>query len=157
MSRPYSLTPAVEAKILGYIRAGGFAYVAAEAAGVSRETFAAWLDRGSRADAREPYRSFVRQVREALAQARLRAEIAVMDKTPLHWLRYGPGRETAEAAGWTGTVKPASAAPDRKGGVLTSPDWAQVWELLLAALEAYPELRTALAEKLGELARRDKV
>jgi hypothetical protein len=157
MPRPPSLTPDVEARILGYIRAGGFAHVAAEAAGVPRETFADWLDRGSRTGAREPYRSFARQVREALAQARLRAEIAVMDKTPLHWLRYGPGRETAEAAGWTGTVRPASATPERKESVLTSPDWAEVWELLRAALEGYPELRAALAERLGGLGNPEKV
>jgi hypothetical protein len=146
-----SLTPAVEAKVLGYIRAGGFAHVAAEAAGVPRATFAAWLERGSRSGAREPYRSFVQRVQEALAQARLRAEIAVMDKTPLHWLRYGPGRETTEAPGWTGTVKPAPATPERKETVLTSPDWAEVWELLLAALEAFPEARAAVAEALGQL------
>jgi hypothetical protein len=151
MARPNSLTPAVEAKILGYIRAGGFAHVAAEVAGVPQETFAAWLERGSRPGAREPYRSFVPRVREALAQARLRAEIAVMDKTPLHWLRYGPGRETTDAPGWTGTVKPMAAAPERDENVLTAPDWAEAWELLLAALEAFPEARAAVAEKLGNL------
>ncbi len=150
---PASPTPAVEAKILGYIRAGGFAHVAAEAAGVPRETFAVWVERGSQPGAREPYRSFVQRVREALAQARLRAEIAVLDKTPLHWLRYGPGRETAAAPGWTCTVKPAAAVMERKENVLTSPDWAEVWELLLAALEGFPEARAAVAEKLGNLGR----
>lgn len=150
MARANSLTSAVEAKILGYIRAGGFAHVAAEAAGVSRETFTSWLERGSRPGAREPYRSFVQQVRETLAQARLRAEIAVMDKMPLHWLRYGPGRETTEAPGWTGAVKPVAAALEGEENVLTAADWARIWELV-AALEKFPEARAVVAEKLDNL------
>ena len=40
------LTAAVETTILAYVRAGGFAHVAAEAAGVPRELFEEWMRRG---------------------------------------------------------------------------------------------------------------
>lgn len=145
-----SLTPAVEAQILAFIRGGGYAHVAAEAAGVSKETLAVWLVRGGRSGAREPYKSFAWRVKEAAAQARLRAEIATFDKVPLQWLRNGPGRETAEAPGWTGNVKPAPAKAATMDHVLTSPEWAEVWTGLQAALRDFPEARAAVAARLGE-------
>ena len=49
MARPrYRLTPALQEKIVAYIRAGGFPHVAAEAAGLPRRVFERWLERGQR-------------------------------------------------------------------------------------------------------------
>src|SRR5665213_3693441 len=70
------LTPEIEAKILAYVRAGGFAHVAAEAAGVSREVFEEWMRKGESKRAIPKYRLFAEKVRQAEATARLGAEVA---------------------------------------------------------------------------------
>src|SRR5436305_15272972 len=80
-------------RILSYIRSGGYPLVAAEAAGVPREVFLRWIERGMRQRAREPYRSFARGVRQAAAHGRLVAELAVYGKDPKYWLAHGPGKE----------------------------------------------------------------
>jgi hypothetical protein len=145
------LTPALEEQILGYIRAGGYPHVAAEAAGVSQDRFADWLERGRQPNAREPYRSFARHVSQAAAQARLKAEIEARDKDPRFWLRYGPGRETPDSPGWTGQVKPTAGAARGTADVLTSPEWGQAWFVILSALESFPEARAAAAEAMNRL------
>ena len=64
--RRYRLTPELQSAICGYILSGGYPHVAAEAAGLPREVFDAWL---RRAHARRPatkYRLFY----EAIMQAR---------------------------------------------------------------------------------------
>lgn len=149
MPRPRCrLTPTLEKQILGYIRAGGFPQVAAEAAGVPREVFADWLAQGRRAGARAPYRAFAWNVIQAIAQARLKAEIAVRDKDARFWLRYGPGREMPGAPGWTGPAKP-STAPAGEINALAHPEWGRLWRLMLAALEPFPQARAAVAEALA--------
>ena len=77
-AKRFRLTPALRSQIVAGIRAGGYPHVAAEAWGVPKETFDDWLKRGVAADAREPYRSFAKEVRQAQAQARLRAEMAIV-------------------------------------------------------------------------------
>lgn len=142
-------TPPVKAQILGFVRAGAYAHVAAEAAGVSRETLAVWLARGRGRKAREPYRSFVLHLDEALAHARARAEMETLKKVPLDWLRNGPGRETEASPGWTGPAKPAAA---RAGGEnpLEAPEVVALLASLLAALADFPEARAALAARLPD-------
>jgi hypothetical protein len=82
----YRLTRALQEKIAAFIRAGGFAHIAAEAAGLPRELFARWMERGESADAPANYRNFARAIREAEAQARLQAELNVRSDKPLDWL-----------------------------------------------------------------------
>src|SRR5262245_6914530 len=96
------LTPAVHQSIVAFVRAGGFAHVAAEAAGVPREVFDDWMSRpGPR------YREFARAVRQAEAQARLRVEVAVLDARPLDWLKSGPGKPLPGYPGWTAPARAA--------------------------------------------------
>src|SRR5438105_549052 len=97
MSTRHTLTPAVEQALVAYIRAGGFPHVAAEAAGVPREVFADWMRKGEQPGARGQYRNFALAVRQAVAHARLGAEVSVRTDKPLDWLRNGPGRETADS------------------------------------------------------------
>ena len=47
-----------------------------------KDVFDDWLKRGLDANGREPYRSFANEVRQAYAQARLRAELAVFEDDP---------------------------------------------------------------------------
>src|SRR5262249_57257612 len=72
-TRP-KLTPAIQQAIIAYVRAGGFPHVAAEAAGVSAETFDHWMELGERPRAAAKYRDFADAVRQPVAQARLGAE-----------------------------------------------------------------------------------
>jgi hypothetical protein len=141
------VTPEVESNLLGFIRAGGYPHVAAEAAGIPRELFTAWLQRGRRRGAREPYKSFYRRVQQAMATARLKAELETISKNPFYWLRHGPGRETPESPGWTNSVKPGFGR-DRGARFLLTREWGRLWERILTALEHFPEARLAVAEAI---------
>jgi hypothetical protein len=96
-------------RILAGIRSGGFPHVAAEAFGLAGPDYERFLQGAEHPAASESVRSFAREAREAHAQARLRAEIAVFEDDPKVWLEHGPGRETPHRAGWAGAVKPCAA------------------------------------------------
>jgi hypothetical protein len=133
-NEPYD--PLLAERILAFIRVGGYPQAAAEAAGVRRQAYREWLrDDG-----------FAGQVRQAAAQARLQAELAVYDKDPKFWLTHGPGRETADNPGWTGEVR---ADPQRQPGTpAAGPEWASVAAAVLEALAAFPQARLAVAQAL---------
>lgn len=88
--------------ILGAIRAGCYAHVAAAAAGINMTTFQRWMKRT------EPeFVEFQAKVEQARAFARARAEVYIAKHKPDSWLMRGPGRdrpgtEQAEGGpGWT--------------------------------------------------------
>lgn len=132
--------------LLAYIRQGGFPGVAADAAGVPRPLFLAWVRRGERSGAREPLRSFARDVRQAIAQARLLSELAVCKKDPKFWLSHGPGRETAELVGWTTPVRPKASQVVKEDPIETC---RELCSWVMEALTPYPEARVKLAEQLA--------
>jgi hypothetical protein len=150
MARPaFALTPAVQEEICRHLASGAFEHVAAWAAGIPPDVYAAWLKAGRHKRAREPYRTFYRRVQTAMAQARLLAESLVMEKAPHVWLKSGPGRESPGRPGWTRDVSalpPPDATPPLP---LASPEWAALWNLIRQALEAFPDARLALAQALG--------
>jgi hypothetical protein len=98
--RRTKLNADVQQKILSYIRAGAYEWIAAEAAGVGKSTFYRWLQEGEAADSGS-YHDFWQEVRKAHAQARVAAEAEVRRENPLAWLRYGPGRQRPGEPGWT--------------------------------------------------------
>lgn len=65
--RPSKLTPEVQASIVASIEQGNFAEVAAALAGIHRDTFFSWMDRGKRGEA--PYSDFSDSVLRARAKA----------------------------------------------------------------------------------------
>jgi hypothetical protein len=142
-SSRYRLTPAIEQAIVAYIRAGGFPHVAAEAAGIPRQVFERWRRLGEGPRASKRYRDFADAVRQAAAQARLAAEVKVHAEKPLDWLRYGPGRETADNPGWTGTARPRP--PSQTESLLLDPGIAAIFVSLLEALADHPDARSAAA------------
>jgi hypothetical protein len=98
------LTPDLAQRIVSFIRAGAFDWVAAEANGIDRHTFWEWIRRGENEDERpqtDAYAKFAKQVREARAEARLSAEVEVKRGEPLSWLMKGPGRDRPGEPGWT--------------------------------------------------------
>ena len=147
MGRPSLLTPESHKAIVAAIRAGAYDWIAAEANGIDRETFKLWMRTGIRTK-REPYRSFVRDVRTARAQARLSAEIEVRKEQPFSWLRFGPGRERDGEAGWTESseVKHSGSV-----GVMYTQEWTVISVAIEAALENFPEAKLAIAEALKRL------
>ena len=139
------LTPELRKQIVSGIRAGGYPYVAAEAFGVSKDLFDHWLDQGNEKTALVPYRSFAHEVRQAFAQARLRAEIAGYEKDPKLWLVNGPGRESEQRPGWSTSVQRAEAAEEARN-VLLDLELMQLLHTLLKVLEPYPEARAQVAQ-----------
>lgn len=139
---PDAFQPEVAETILTFLEAGAFEDVAAEAAGLPRETFHRWLARGTGRRAVEPYRSFARRVHKARATARAWAEVHVRQHDPRTWLKCGPGRERSGQPGWTREV---AAADADAGSLLTHPDWPALWDAVRRALAGFPEARQAVA------------
>jgi hypothetical protein len=148
-NRP-KLTGWIESTILAYVRAGGFAHVAAEAAGVSRELFEEWMRMGEKKRPVGKYRLFAEAVRQAEAQARLGAEIAALKGKPVDWLKAGPGKETDAKPGWSALVKPRGGR-DAPAPPLLDPGVQELLCTLLRALERYPEARADVVGVLNGL------
>jgi hypothetical protein len=133
------LTDDVQKQIIAFLRAGGSPEVAAQAAGVSAEQFAQWMRRGRSRHGSARYRQFAQAIEQAVAQARLGAEVAIRGERPLEWLRHGPtGGEWGRG---------------RTGGEnhpLGAPAFRDLLGVLLEALAAYPEARQAAAQVLEQ-------
>jgi hypothetical protein len=101
------LTDELQHKIVSFIRAGGWDWVAAEANGIDRQRFWEWIRRGEGTEHTDRpqtkrYAKFAKEVREARAQSRARAEIRVQEAGPVKYL----GRFMVAAAA-------AAGAPQR--------------------------------------------
>jgi hypothetical protein len=138
------LTPDLENAILASIRAGGYPHVAAAAWGITEPVFDDWLRRGRQRRGREPYRSFLRKVEQAKAQARLKAEMAAMENDPRFWLKNGPGRDVPGKPGWAAMVRPILTANQQTINLFTSPDFLQFMATLRAVLAPFPEALNAV-------------
>jgi hypothetical protein len=132
---PKKLTPQVQAKICSSIRHGQWDFVAAQAAGIRRETFYEWL-RIARDTGAEPYFAFAEAVAEARAEARGDAEGRVYTDKPDVWLRIGPGQTRPGEPGWTQATKLELSGPG--GRPLGEPrmDLSRLSTEELATLEA---------------------
>jgi hypothetical protein len=84
------------------IRNGAYDHIAAQAAGVHRDTFRNWMERGE-SDKLEDmeYAEFAQLVMQARADARQIAEGRVWKEKPDTWLLKGPGRERPGEPGWS--------------------------------------------------------
>jgi hypothetical protein len=142
-------TPALRQNIVAYIRAGGYSTVAAEAAGIPKKLFREWLRRGRQRRAGPAYRDLVREVRQAMAQARLAAELAAFKTKPLDWLKFGPGKETRGNPGWTGTVKAGNPAAGQANALLQAEVQGLI-RTLLELLAPFPQARAVVATALEQ-------
>ena len=82
--RRTKLTPEVQKRILSAIRAGNYATVAAEYAGIRERTFYAWLQRGRGQDA-GIYRDFLEAVKSAEREAEVRAVAHIQSHMAGSW------------------------------------------------------------------------
>lgn len=78
------LTREVQEKICRVIRAGNYAYIAAEYAGISQTTFYRWLEQGEEQE-RGPYREFREAVKAAEREAEIRAVATVQQHMGKSW------------------------------------------------------------------------
>lgn len=144
------LDPTVQNSITSAIRAGGYPHVAAESFGVPKSVFDDWLARGNGNKARDPYRSFANEVRSALAQARLRAEVETFQEEPKTWLVHGPGRESPERPGWSVSVKAAETAQESRN-VLRDREIMDLVRVVVDALSGFPDARAHVAQTVVNL------
>jgi hypothetical protein len=145
------LTPALQERIVASLRAGGFPEIAAQAWGVEPRTFRRWMRRGDRGI--EPYQGFAAAVREAEAQARLRAEMDIFENQPRIWLEHGPGRETETSPGWTTAVKPAASRGKSKP--FDERSFGR-WTRVVLEHEDDREKRESLSRKFAEMRRHNR-
>jgi hypothetical protein len=143
------LTPALQQQIVAGIRAGGYPHVAAEARGIGKKAFRRWLRRGSRHNAPEPLAGFAVEVRSAAAQARIRAEIAVLEQNPRIWLEHGPGRESPGNPGWSEPVKAVAAAAGQQQNPFLNSRFMASCNEILEVLKPYPEARAGVAAAIA--------
>jgi len=146
MTHPH-LTLALGQQIVAGIRAGGYPHVAAAAWGVRPEVFQRWLARGQQKHARRDFAWLAAQVRQAHAQARLRAEITLFENHPRTWLESGPGRDRPGEPGWSRPVN-ASALQVEQANMFLHPDILQVFEAVADALAPFPDARDCVTRIL---------
>jgi transposase-like protein len=82
--RRSKLTPELQEKIVRVIRAGNYAYIAAEYAGIGQSTFYRWLEQGE-AQTTGPYRDFREAVKAAEREAEIRAVATVQQHMGKSW------------------------------------------------------------------------
>lgn len=110
MTRPslLQLDPTIKDRIVRYIAAGAYEWVAALASGISERTFFRWMQMGEKDDLKgrnSPYRRFWQEIRVAYAEARVRNEIKISQADPAKWLTIGPGKSKPGRPGWTEIVE----------------------------------------------------
>lgn len=101
-------TDDIRKRIVGTLKAGNYATVAARFAGISSTTFHRWMRKG-KAQAKGPFREFYNEVEQALAFAETRAVAHVVKEFEDDWRaalsylerkfprRWGRGRESGVA------------------------------------------------------------
>lgn len=131
-------------EFLELVEKGAFQDVAAEAAGLCPEAVRRWVRRGGQARAREPFKTFAREVKRAAGQARARAEMAVWEKSPDKWLRYGPGKETVDRVGWSAAVKGRTREEQKEKERQEAAVFQGIVTVMQEVLRDYPEAREAV-------------
>ena len=84
IGRRSKLTPELQEKICRAIRAGNYAYVAAEYAGIGTTTFYRWLELGEKEET-GPYRDFRDAVKNAESEAEVRAVAIIQQHMGTSW------------------------------------------------------------------------
>ncbi|MFL5245056.1 MAG: hypothetical protein ACJ8FY_23385 [Gemmataceae bacterium] len=148
-SELHPLTPALGNRIASAIRAGAFPHVAAEAYGLPRSLYDQYLDLGNQPDAAPLYREFADGIRQAIAQARLKAEFIVLAEDAKFWLKFGPGKGTEKRPGWTNPAK-AEEADGGEFALAAHPELLRLFSQILKSLEPFPEARSSMVKTLLE-------
>jgi hypothetical protein len=148
MSSPFTfITPEAARSIAAAIRAGVYPHVASEAVGVSRELFDEAMRLGTQSGTPSEAQAFAAQIRQAIAQARMKAEMLMLAQDAGFWLKHGPGKGSESNPGWTNPVKPV-LNEDTNASVVASAELLELGAEILKALEPFAEARTAVVKVL---------
>jgi hypothetical protein len=148
MSSPFTIiTPDIARSIAAAIRAGVYPHVASEAAGVGRELFDEAMRLGAQSGAHPEAQEFAELIRQAIAQARMKAEMLMLAQDAGFWLKHGPGKAREDYPGWTNPVKP-SQEEEKGASVAASAEVLDLGAKILEALEPFAEARAAVAKVL---------
>jgi hypothetical protein len=150
MNTKIKLTPEIEQQIMAGIRAGGYAHVSAAAFGVPEQIFDTWLKWGTSKTAKDPYKRFARNIEQAKAQARLKAEMTAMENDPRFWLKNGPGRDLPDKPGWAAMVRPILTGNQQTVNLFMSPEFLQFMHTLRAVLAPFPDALKALTAAMDQ-------
>lgn len=143
------LNSTLHQQIMAAIRAGGFPHIAAQAFGVTPNELEGWVRRGEgagesgRKRGGKRFRAFANELREAFAQARLKAEIQVFNEDPPRWLEHGPGRDCADNAGWSSAVKGLTNLEVVRSA-LDDPEFLEYMRTVVDGLAGFPEAQKRL-------------
>jgi hypothetical protein len=149
MSSPSPIIPPDKARsIAAGIRAGVYPHVASEAFGLPREVFDQAMRLGIAKDAPTEARKFAAEIREAIAHARMKAEMQMLKEDAGFWLKHGPGKASEDNPGWSNPVKPTLEEEDNN--VVTSAELLELSAEILKALEPFAEARAAVVKVLDK-------
>lgn len=84
MSRPTKLTPQLQDKIVQAVKAGNYAQIAAQYAGIGTTTFFRWMQQGAEEE-KGIYREFREAIKVAEAEAEVRAVAIIQRQMPESW------------------------------------------------------------------------
>ncbi len=152
---PLDLTPEQQQYVLSLLRSGTFPRVALETAGMLWADFRRWQAQEQRQGRGKQVHAFRVAMRQAAAQSRAKAELEVREKSPLLWLKHGPGRDLAGNPGWANPPKPGTGA--KKGsasGGLESPRIQAFLGELLDVFQQFPEARAAAVATVDRAGRK---
>lgn len=76
-------TPELQSKVVGMIRAGNYAEVAARACGIAKDTFYKWLVRGGRGE--EPFKALADAIETATAESEARDVFLMAKHSDKNW------------------------------------------------------------------------
>lgn len=146
--QPSKLTPDRLEKILEALREGNYRDSAAEAAGISYQTFRNWEKRGE-AEKSGRFWTFLEAIRKAEAEGELHnLKIITNAAEDGDWRAAAWQLERKNPAKWgRKDAKKVEMSGELKSGV----DFVLIKNAILATLAPYPEARIALSEKLDEI------
>jgi len=85
MARESKLTPEVQRRIVASLRAGNYANVAAQAAGIAEPTFYRWMEKGEdKGEENIPEWEHYREFRESVTRAQTEAEETLVKRWAKH-------------------------------------------------------------------------
>jgi hypothetical protein len=144
----------LEDRIVYAIVAGGYAHIAAQAAGVPLRQWRRWLALGRRPTGPLACQLLYHKVQQARAVARLKIEIEARDKDPRFWLKTGPGKDPEEGPGWS----TGRAAPPRQRDDVMFPfsSLKKLRALVRPYLNTNPRVETEFDQLCDDLSRAGK-
>lgn len=131
--RPSLYSPEIHIRIVQYIRAGNYPYVAAQACGICYRTFCNWMERGERVGTKEEeigdsdYEIFFHDVKKAEAESEVAAAALVKGAAQQNWTAGMTWLERRFRSRWTrgefvanpdgSPVQPASVKVEQNTGL----------------------------------------